>query len=548
MDQLLQGLQPLSSPEDATKQVFARTVQLRLLAGGGLVLLKVHQEQQEQMQLLESSTGADPDGGMAAARDMFSLFPMMGAAGPSLQPHTDLVNPNNEENENNNISVSEDSATGDFIRNDNKDNSLVFVPIDEAISLALAVQRHLERSQFMSFRILDIQEQDSAKQDHNLTALSKSQRLALGHLVLHVASQLSNHLQTVDEGRRNQVRSFRHWKTTLSLQSRASARRRLVLDSASVPAYARKALPHVWGEEEDGDDDTDQNVGGSDSEASSVADSDQEDAESPVDGDELLLQLAAQDEIWRKQVLDALQAAVDGLDDPDREQECEGEDDNDNPARVAQEDNHSNKENTIQHADTLLSNELGAFLFGANIAKVMKRKKSISLPPPDVTSVLFDLCTNLATMANCSRHPNKPEEITLGGQTTVSFFSMPSSLASPSARNKRDTESNDEAILAHQFVLDQALPVWLGSFRPLPWEQRRVLWPRVQHAVGGGGASTTAGSTILSDDSLTIDSAGSGGAVTKGPGRNLQEMIEDQELDPESRAETYVLGAIHEEF
>jgi hypothetical protein len=89
-------------------------------------------------------------------------------------------------------------------------------------------------------------------------------------------------------------------------------------------------------------------------------------------------------------------------------------------------------------------------------------------------------------------------------------------------------------------LLHEALPVWTKTFRPLPWEQRRVLWP-VEKALSG---EATAASTI-SDDNLTLDSWGtsqnSPGSVSHRKRKNLREIIEDQELDVETRSETCFL-------
>jgi hypothetical protein len=89
--------------------------------------------------------------------------------------------------------------------------------------------------------------------------------------------------------------------------------------------------------------------------------------------------------------------------------------------------------------------------------------------------------------------------------------------------------------LATQFLLHEALPVWTKTFRPLPWEHRRVLWPLEKSSSGESTAAST-----MSDDNLTLDSWGTN---ANSPGRhrkrkNLREMIEDQELDAETRSET----------
>jgi hypothetical protein len=102
-------------------------------------------------------------------------------------------------------------------------------------------------------------------------------------------------------------------------------------------------------------------------------------------------------------------------------------------------------------------------------------------------------------------------------------------------------ESN--IMLANHFLLDQILPLWLKSFRPLPLDQRRILWPPDRSNM----LESTAGSTI-SDDSLTIDSMASKNtnpSAQRKARKNLREQIEDNELDPESRAESCFLATYY---
>jgi hypothetical protein len=179
----------------------------------------------------------------------------------------------------------------------------------------------------------------------------------------------------------------------------------------------------------------------------------------------------------------------------------------------------------IPDIDAAISKQLGSFLFGEQMAKIVsKRKKTFVLPPSDVTSVLFDLVTQLAS--------TRPDEVAVVGGTGSSVSVHASSVKVP---KQSFLKSDVKAVLAAQFVLNKALPLWLKSFRPLPWEQRRVLWPYAQHATGD---VHTLASMTHSDDSLTVDSG-----LTASPNasprqrRNLREVIEDMELDVEARAE-----------
>jgi hypothetical protein len=108
--------------------------------------------------------------------------------------------------------------------------------------------------------------------------------------------------------------------------------------------------------------------------------------------------------------------------------------------------------------------QLGSFLFGENMSKILtKNKRPQALPSEEITAVLFDLATKVSTTV--------PDKITAVG----SLVSYRSSLV-PFTGIKRPASESD-AMLATQFLLHEALPVWTKTFRPLPWEQRRVLWP-----------------------------------------------------------------------
>ena len=93
-------------------------------------------------------------------------------------------------------------------------------------------------------------------------------------------------------------------------------------------------------------------------------------------------------------------------------------------------------------------------------------------------------------------------------------------------------------LLATQFLVDEVLPLWTKTFKPLPWEHRRVIWPLEKHTY-----ARQPGSSVISDDSLTLDSLNSSpssvaGAASIRRRRNLREQIEDHELDAETKAET----------
>lgn len=323
--------------------------------------------------------------------------------------------------------------------------------------------------------------------------LTLAERQDLGRKAVSGIKNMLRQVEDIDAGK--DTRSFQSWNTTLSLYSRASTRRKRVLDAASLPASFARVQ-----EEEEEDDDSDAAHGGG-----SVG-SNSDDQSEQLDGDELLLRLAARDEIWRKQVIEFLEKVgkeeVDPIEEPMNGEDVEN---------VA----------VSRDMDTALSNELGNFLFGANMTKVLaKNKTPRALPSEEVTAVLFDLATRLSATV--------PDEIKASGSIAGSRAGL-----TPFESSRRQS-AGDDFDLATRFLLDDALPAWLASFKPLAWEHRRILWPTDRARTGG---STTA--STLSDDSLTVDSGGHSLQTSRSrKRRTIREIIEDNELNPETRGET----------
>jgi hypothetical protein len=199
---------------------------------------------------------------------------------------------------------------------------------------------------------------------------------------------------------------------------------------------------------------------------------------------------------------------------------------------------------TTEDMDAALANELGNFLFGENMAKVLKQhKKPQALPPEEITALLFDLTTKVSSTV--------PDQIKTA--TGGSHMSHLSSMVPFTGMKPQPADSN--VMMATRYLLHDVLPVWLKTFRPLPWDQRRVLWPLDKAA---WSTESTAEST-MSDDSLTIDdhtnmrsplsmSMTAATSGTRNPTRkkkNLREQIEDIELNVETRSETCFLTTFY---
>lgn len=474
----LAGLTPLKAPDDRTVSC-QRAYNLRFAAGEGMEMLYSIENRQT------SAGGTQFTGNIAT--DMLALFPMVDQLS-GMPLFDELLIPQQQSAENITLLAPPEMAISEHLSPRRKGA----MHLDDHISATLATLRGIERRQYLGLDEQGQMYQHEAYSKPGQVLLTLPQRQELGRKAIVGASNLIKQIENIDAGK--DIRSFQSWNSTLSLYSRASTRRRHVFDAASLPLKNFGRVDE--GEKEDEDDDV-----------SSVASGKSSTNSEQLDGDELLLRLAAHDEIWRKQVIEFLEKVAQESEDP------------------AAPDDDKGQESSNNNIDDALSNELGNFLFGENMTKILaKHKTPRALPSEEVTAVLFDLATKLSASV--------PDEIKASG----TILSTKSCLA-PFTGQKRHAADSD-VILAARFLLDGALPAWLKSFRPLAWEHRRILWPIDRLHVGSSLASS------LSDDSLTVDTTNASiqSASTRQRKRkkNIQEIIEDQELDMETRGETYV--------
>jgi hypothetical protein len=507
VDQLMEGLRPLSTPGPGG--YYERVLELRFEAAAGLDLLKVHEEGQ-----VPSNTRQEP------ADAMFSLFPMVDqlSGSPLFDDHVHKTEVKEEEEVQGDV---DEPPTKGVTSDDERDSvSSVTMPkrdnvlknLDELISSTLAKERSMDRERYQSEyfnwredlsdllrRTASVVTDDST----NGRRLTQTERLALGKRILQITKVLETSMEEIDKGR--DLRSFTMWSTNFSLRSGVSARRRFVIDSRSV-----RSTP---------DDDAD-SLGGNESVASERSGG----SLTGVDADALLLGLAARDEIWRKQVLETLEKAIDETEHFEDEEK-------------------SDPENDATDINEALTQELGNFLFGDMTKIVKHEKRSFALPPSEITRVLFDLTTNLAAKT--------PDEITVFG-TSSRLSSNVSSFPSGTTRTEGRSRASlrTDLLLASRFVLDEALPKWLESFRPLPLEQRRILWPKTYRRPEATTSTFTGQVSEFTGrssdaDTLTLDS---GGAETLDSSPNwkkgIRELVEDQQIDSETKSETYVWNAL----
>lgn len=503
VDQLMEGLRPLSTP-NLTTGTYERFLSLRFETATGMDLLRIHEKGQEALRHQTRPETADA---------MFSLFPMVDqlSGTPLFEDHGKLVK------EETSIGKQKDdhhAGSDDSIRENADSSPSISVKVEDLgtlISWTLASERIRDRmrneSEFFNWKedlsvllgrgVAMVEEGDENRR------LTKAERIALGMRIMQITKVLQINMEEIDKGR--DLRSFKTWSTNFSLRSGVSARRKYVIDSTSVRSN------RDMGMDDSGDDDS---INSDDSGGSLEG----------VDADALLLGLAARDEIWRKQVIDVLSHAM--------EKVAGGPT---SPVEVDEKRNGSHPNRT--GIDAALTNQLGNFLFGQNMSKIVKQEtKSYALPPREITRVLFDLTTNLATKA--------PDEITVfGASSRLSSTLSGSKSRSTRTENKPRAAIRADVLLANRFVLDEALPVWLKSFRPLPLEHRRILWPRTQRTSDSmTGTFTGNPSSSVDSDSLTL---GSGGSLTQeshpNKKKDLRERVEDHQIDEETRSETCFL-------
>lgn len=498
VDLLMEGLRPLSTPGPGG--YYQRFLDLRFEAATGFRLLKAHEEGQER-----SNARQEPENAM------FSLFPMVDQlSGAPLFDQQYSREEADHADEGNELAVEEASVEGKLV--DSSDNHLNVHDIDALISSALADERSLDRRRYES-EYFDWREDLSellrrtvgmvnGSDDDTLTKLTKSERLELGKKIMQVTKALEINMEEIDRGR--DLRSFKAWSTNFSLRSGVSARRRYIMDNTS------RRSSRVT------DKDSDDESKNSDYSSGTLE---------GVDADTLLLGLAARDEIWRKQVVDVLNSAAESLA-------------SENFAGETDESFNSGQERGSSGIDDAMKNQLGNFLFGQNMSKIVKQEnRSFTLPPKEITRVLFDLTTNLATKT--------PDELTVFGTSSKLSSNISSLQSSVKTDGKARAAVRADVLLANRFVLDEALPRWLKAFRPLPLEHRRTMWPPMNRRIDLGTGPFTGNPSEftgrLSDgDSLTLDSGGSNTQNTSSPSRkkDLRELVEGQQIDGETRSET----------
>jgi hypothetical protein len=211
-----------------------------------------------------------------------------------------------------------------------------------------------------------------------------------------------------------------------------------------------------------------------------------------MNGDDMLLRLAVWNQKWKKSMVETLEAAS-----------LKGK----NTSEIKPYDMHDENKNI----DIQIQN----LMFGSEMTQLIHKKKSVALPPDEITEVLFDL-SNRVTLTF-------PMSVNVDSNFEDSFDDLIETEINEATRRDK------EVMEATRFLIDDILPTWLQTFKPIKPSQRSVLWP-----------STVESSAVKTfDDDLSIESSATG-YTNNSPERrvNLEDQIAHLELDSDTKNET----------
>ena len=529
MDKMVEALKPLSEAIEGNGR-YSREVRLRFVVGEGRKLLQEQKEREEKKQRIiqeRKKLGLDGKAGAASidhAADIFGLSALMGVdqhtGMPMFQDHHLETHYDESVNE-----ITQDEAfldetvattgVGDgltasddtSLKHPNDNHSLFTktpLTIQSRISNQVAKERQWMRDRNSSgFFALDSRacvllrapspptiDKSVEKQYPKLNPIEvRQKRLELGTSNISHAKELVSKIEQQERGV-----DIHDDEDPLEVASR-------ICGTTSVRTGASRRRWHR------GDSFIkEESTVVSASSMENQADTNTVEAEESVEmcDHQMLVDLAANHQSWKRNVIKRLEDYA-----TDTEKAIRNE--------------SINKQNT-----SVTKNEappsLDSLLFGSDVAKMLEKKKnSLALPPGEMTQMLFDLKEHLNGGLPGHIFTNHGSFTAGGQEKSITFLRSPN-------------ESNEDISKATDYLLNEALDIWLKCFRPLPWKQRRALWPT--HLPGSYNESSSMVSSHF-DDGMSLSMA-SGGTqtTTKTEKRNLREMIEELELDPETRRET----------
>lgn len=517
IDRIISVLQPLSQPIDEDSGEFSREVRLRLVLAEGIDLLREQKQRdkkrREDMELrkqlgLERRTSGDAAGdifGIASfmAVDQHSGMPLFGHLDHKhYHDHVSKTTPTLERRtlegmSNGIVDDAEERNEKNLINHSPRQVQAPLLTLQERIARQVALDRQWIRNQNTSeFFSLD---KDASALLRPLTPPPSIDEINTFEDPIEARKQMlergakfmndSKSLVSIAESEDRHVEGLYADEDPMEVASR-------VCGTASIRTGASKRRWHrgdcVVAEEDSSAAD----------DKSSAADNMSMESAEECDHRRLIF-LAASDDSWKVNVLKRLKEY----------------------AQNTEKESNGGISQGIACSSDAAPTTFDTILFGRGVTSLIgKKKRSLALPPGEITAMLFDLVVHLSTDV-------------LPGQIFIDNEFGTGNKAVSFSRNLGG--SGDDIKKATEFLLNEALGLWLKTFRPLPLTQRRALWPNRQSA-GGFDASMVA-STL--DDNMSLSMAS--GSVdtmkttaTEREKRNLREVIEEIELDSETRTET----------
>jgi len=486
LDVLVDRLKPLSTPNE--KGEYKRNVKIRFAMAEGLELLQkddqsVNKKKKKKKTASLSSPTTTPASKKRFQLGQYTLVDQL--SGAPLFHHNDSLN--SSESKNDALDVEKVIYTARTI-----DNTLAFkrniaFSLNDIISMHLAKEHLIQKSRFVSGYFLKKENTSPLLKERPMESVwawttikngsnDKEERLELGKLALAKAKMLYDEIELGPRKRlldplevvRNECRSF-------SSRSRFSLK------------YEKK-LP--------GSDDESSCDEGNESDSNSITSGDMVTEEI---GDEMLLRLAVWNRHWKRRMVETLEAAS---------------------VHTRDKRKHSEVKSGVgkQRKDDL-ETQLQKLMFGSEVVELMSKKKhTVALPPDEITEVLFDLATRVTATI--------PTNVSIVNNFDASLEDMMQNEIILSRAEK--SRADREIMEATRFLIEDILPVWMNTFKPIPPLQRRVVWPRIKDD-----------SAVATPDDLSMESAATGWSTNTPEKRaKLEDKIAHLELDPDTKAET----------
>lgn len=213
-----------------------------------------------------------------------------------------------------------------------------------------------------------------------------------------------------------------------------------------------------------------------------------------MNGDDMLLRLAVWNQKWKKSMVETLEAAS-------------------LKTKETQEAETHVKDKKKNNLDIQLQN----LMFGSEMTQLMQKKKSVALPPDEITEVLFELSNRICVTVPMSVNVNDSHDHSYSDEMDIELIS-----------SSREVVRRDKDIIeATRFLIDDILPKWLLTFKPIQPSQRSVLWPP--------SLDTSLMKSL--DDDLSVESSATGHSSPE-RGLKLEDQVAHLELDADTKSET----------